>query len=96
MSAECKKLRGPNDTGPDCGCRGDACALGRSAATALEDPLTGANCGLCGATADNFHVPDDLWERVGLGHVQACFKCFRITAWHAGISPTTAWEVSVG
>lgn len=27
MSAECKKLRGPNDTGPDCGCRGDACAL---------------------------------------------------------------------
>lgn len=33
MSAECKKLRGPNDTGPDCGCRGDACALGRDAAT---------------------------------------------------------------
>ena len=32
MSAECKKLRGPNDTGPDCGCRGDACALGRDAA----------------------------------------------------------------
>ena len=32
VSAECKKLRGPNDTGPDCGCRGDSCALGRDAA----------------------------------------------------------------
>lgn len=27
MAAECKRLRGPNDTGPDCGCRGEACAL---------------------------------------------------------------------
>lgn len=59
-----------------------------------EDPLEGANCGLCGATADNFHVPDDLWERVGLGHVQACFKCFRIAAWHAGVrNGGNPWEV---
>ena len=60
---------------------------------ALEDPLTGANCSLCGETADNFHVPDDLWERVGLGNVQACFKCFRIAAWHAGVRPDPSWEV---
>jgi hypothetical protein len=60
------------------------------------DPLLGANCELRDATADNFHVPDGLWERVGLGHVQACFKCFRIAAWNAGVRPTTAWEVSLG
>ena len=42
MSAECKKLRGPNDTGPDCGCRGDACALGRDAATTLM--IEGVEC----------------------------------------------------
>ena len=59
------------------------------------DPLEGANCRLCGDTADNFHVSDDLWERVGLGQVQACFKCFRIAAWHVGIRPETAWEVAL-
>ena len=26
---ECKRLRGPDDVGPDCGCRGEACALER-------------------------------------------------------------------
>jgi len=61
----------------------------------LIDPLEGANCGLCGATADNFHVSDDLWENVGLGSVQACFKCFRIAAWHKGIRPESAWSVSL-
>lgn len=60
-----------------------------------SDPLAGADCGICGDTADNFHVSDDLWERVGLGHVQACFKCFRIAAWHAGVRPDCNWEVSL-
>lgn len=64
-------------------------------AETFEDPLEGACCTLCGATADNFHVSDDLWERVGLGHVQACFKCFRIAAWHAGVWPDTSWQVSL-
>jgi hypothetical protein len=63
--------------------------------TALSDPLEGANCGLCGATADNFRVSDALWESVGLGPVQACFKCFRIAAWYAGVRPSSAWEVSL-
>lgn len=62
----------------------------------LHDPLTGANCGLCDSTADNFRVADELWGRVGLGNVQACFKCFRIAAWYAGVRPTTAWEVFLG
>ena len=61
----------------------------------MIDPLEGANCGLCGATADNFHVSDELWTRVGLSG-QVCFKCFRIAAWHIGVYPETAWEVSLG
>jgi hypothetical protein len=62
----------------------------------MIDPLEGANCGLCNATADNFHVSDELWEQVGLGPVQACFKCFRIAAWHVGITNDgNPWQVSL-
>lgn len=57
----------------------------------MDDPLTGANCSLCGATADNFRVSDGLWAQVGLGDVQACFKCFRIAAWHSGVRPDPWW-----
>ena len=60
-----------------------------------RDPLEGANCAICGATADNFHVSDWLWERVGLGQTQACFKCFRIVAWYRGVRPSNFWEVSL-
>jgi hypothetical protein len=64
----------------------------------LSDPLQGANCHWCGVTADNFHVSDELWAKVEpiLGQHQTCFKCFRIAAWHIGLRPTSAWEVTVG
>jgi hypothetical protein len=55
------------------------------------DPLEGANCSTCGGTADDFHVPDALWALVGLGHVQVCFRCFRLAAWDAGVR--SGWEV---
>ena len=70
-------------------------ARSRQLARDAIDPLAGANCSICGAIADNFHVDDDLWDRVGLGLVQACFKCFRIAAWNQGIRPETAWEVTL-
>lgn len=61
----------------------------------LEDPLEGADCHFCGRTADNFHVPDWIWAKVEpiLGQHQACFKCFRIAAWHVGLRPDPSWEV---
>ena len=64
----------------------------------LSDHLEGADCHWCGQTADNFHVSDELWARVEhiLGQTQTCFKCFRIAAWHAGVRPETAWEVTGG
>ena len=63
-----------------------------------DDPLEGANCHWCGNTADNFHVSDELWAKVEpiLGQSQACFKCFRKAAWHIGLRPETAWEVTLG
>jgi hypothetical protein len=62
----------------------------------LGDPLEGANCHFCGCTADSFHVADEVWAFVEpiLGQHQACFKCFRIAAWHVGLRET--WEVSPG
>lgn len=59
------------------------------------DPLRGANCSVCDKTADNFHVSDKLWEKVGLGDIQVCFKCFRIAAWYVGVRPNPYWEVSL-
>lgn len=64
----------------------------------LEDPLEGANCYFCNNTADNFHVSDEIWAKVEhiLGQHQACFRCFRIAAWHSGVKPAgEPWEVSV-
>jgi len=36
VSAECRRLRGPNDTGPDCGCSGKSCALDIDSAATTE------------------------------------------------------------
>lgn len=60
----------------------------------LPDPLDGANCHLCGRTADNFYVDDDLWTEVGLGDIQACFRCFRVAAWYKGIRPDPGWRIT--
>jgi hypothetical protein len=64
-----------------------ACPLG-------QDPLDGADCHLCGGTADTFWVSDDLWQRVGLSG-QVCFRCFRVGAWHVEVRPDTNWFVSL-
>lgn len=60
----------------------------------IADPLLGADCHFCGRTADNFHVPDDVWAKVEpvLGQNQACFRCFRVAAWEAGFRD--GWEVT--
>lgn len=36
MGAECRRLREPSDTGPDCGCSGESCALDIDSAATTE------------------------------------------------------------